>query len=460
MQLPIDRLIAIDRERAVAGRQLRIAVIGDSIVDVYVHGHFADGCQDGCPKFVEDSRVIVPGGAENAVRQLAMWPGVAVCDLTNGISWGSYISKERFLIDNKIIFRNDKEMIYCEDILIKKRELAIKTLRDDGQIDAVLISDYDKGFMTDSMIREIIVLCNERTVPVIADAKREPEIYHGAILKCNYAYAQKKQWINCSGKAVITYGAYSPEICNFNYPISLTKNRAKCMPPVPCVNHVGAGDCFAANLALALAHGLPLEDAAAVAHSAGRVYVQHPHNRPPWPHEVRRDCYLGSSEACEPCLGKVIQSEYLSDLHALRQSVAPGKLVFTNGVFRVPHAGHAWLMSWAKAQAGNGTGGVLAVGVNDDVSAAREKSGEYVLPLAERIEYLAGLAAVDWVIPFGTKFDAGQIVASLKPDTIVKGHEYAGGRVPGDEVCADVRFAPPGPFAGRHATELIKEIRG
>lgn len=58
---------------------------------------------------------------------------------------------------------------------------------------------------------------------------------------------------------------------------------------VNCVSHVGAGDCFAAHLVLALAHGFSLEDAAAIAHSAGRVYVQHEHNRPPMPEEIAED---------------------------------------------------------------------------------------------------------------------------------------------------------------------------
>ena len=58
---------------------------------------------------------------------------------------------------------------------------------------------------------------------------------------------------------------------------------------VKCVNHVGAGDCFSAHLVLALAYGFTLEDAAVIAHSAGRVYVQHQHSRPPLPQEVRED---------------------------------------------------------------------------------------------------------------------------------------------------------------------------
>jgi sugar/nucleoside kinase (ribokinase family) len=55
------------------------------------------------------------------------------------------------------------------------------------------------------------------------------------------------------------------------------------------VNHVGAGDCFAAHLTLALAYGFSLKEAAGLAHSAGRVYVQSFHNHPPFPTDIAAD---------------------------------------------------------------------------------------------------------------------------------------------------------------------------
>ena len=55
--------------RIKANRDRPIVVIGDTMVDRWVHGH-ADQCQDGCLKFVEKSRVEVPGGAANAARCL------------------------------------------------------------------------------------------------------------------------------------------------------------------------------------------------------------------------------------------------------------------------------------------------------------------------------------------------------------------------------------------------------
>lgn len=110
----------------------------------------------------------------------------------------------------------------------------------------------------------------------MADVKRGPEVYGGCLTKGN------TEWYLKHGIAsVVTRGAEPPLVSGS--PISLN------LAPVSCVNHVGAGDCFAAHLVLGLTHGLSLTDAASVAHSAGRVYVKFRHNRPPFPKEIAAD---------------------------------------------------------------------------------------------------------------------------------------------------------------------------
>ena len=428
---PIDTLIAKDRER-----QLKIAVVGDAMTDIYVHGHLDVG-QEGCPKFVEDYRVKALGGAANAASQLDSWNACTIL-------YSNYHSiepiKTRFLVDGKHIFRHDNDEVDCETVMEECRKAEMKSLWNHPP-DAVLISDYCKGFLTSVMIREIIKVCNERGIPVVADAKKPPHVYEGAIVQCNSAYLQKhlgantyqdaRDWPGFRDKVVVTHGAGPPlvgrKIINAGHP----NHRI--------VNHIGAGDCFAAHLTLALAHGLGLEDAAAIAHAAGRVYVQHPHNRPPFPHEIRRDL--------DPVGGKVVK---YADLKLLGKSNA-GRVVFTNGVFAVPHAGHSFLMTWAKQQ-----GDVLVVGVNDDASAGRLRG--FALPLAERVAMLAGMESVDWVVPFSGD-EPLDVIEALKPAVLVKGHDYTGCRVPGDELVKDVRFAPEGPFPQRHASGLVREIR-
>ncbi len=260
----IDRLIEADRKLPT-----QILVLGDGMTDVYVHCHLAE-CQDGCIKFVEESRVVVPGGAANAARSLENWESSCVFVGAHGPV------KTRFMVGDQCTFRHDDDSNPYDLELIRREVWTALKWSKSRRWSAVLISDYDKGVLTLEMIRQVIRHCNEYDIPVVADAKRESGLYPGAILKCNMAWSVKY-----GDSDVLTGGA----LC----PIVRGRLVAEGLPPVKCVNHVGAGDCFAAHLTLALAHGFTLEDATAIAHSAGRVYVQHPHNPPPTPSEIRAD---------------------------------------------------------------------------------------------------------------------------------------------------------------------------
>ena len=71
------------------------------------------------------------------------------------------------------------------------------------------------------------------------------------------------------------------------------------------------------------------------------------------------------------------------------------RIVFTNGCFDLLHTGHVSLLEGAAAR-----GDALVVGVNADRSVRRLKGpGRPIVPLAERMELLAGLRAVDYVVP-------------------------------------------------------------
>jgi D-beta-D-heptose 7-phosphate kinase/D-beta-D-heptose 1-phosphate adenosyltransferase len=91
----------------------------------------------------------------------------------------------------------------------------------------------------------------------------------------------------------------------------------------------------------------------------------------------------------------------------------------TNGCFDILHAGHVAYLEEAKQR-----GDRLLVAVNDDASVARLKgAGRPINPLADRMAVLAGLASVDWVVPFGE--DTPEVlVGEVLPDVLVKGGDY------------------------------------
>lgn len=112
----------------------------------------------------------------------------------------------------------------------------------------------------------------------------------------------------------------------------------------------------------------------------------------------------------------------LGDLIAKRQSwkAAGEKVVFTNGVFDLLHAGHIAYLTEAAA-----LGSKLIVAINSDSSARRLDKGPHRPINAEdaRALVIAALKMVDAVIIF-TEPTPEEIIGNLLPDVLVKGGDY------------------------------------
>jgi len=149
------------------------------------------------------------------------------------------------------------------------------------------------------------------------------------------------------------------------------------------------------------------------------------------------------------------------ELLALRERWrAEGKtVVWTNGCFDLLHLGHVRSLQAAKA-----LGDVLVVGVNSDDSVRRLKGpGHPIFPASERVEILAALECVDYVIIF-EELTPEKALARLKPDIHCKGADYApphGKPIPEAKVVeaygGRVEFLPLLP--GRSTSELIRRIK-
>jgi D-beta-D-heptose 7-phosphate kinase/D-beta-D-heptose 1-phosphate adenosyltransferase len=98
----------------------------------------------------------------------------------------------------------------------------------------------------------------------------------------------------------------------------------------------------------------------------------------------------------------------------------------TNGCFDVLHAGHVAYLEEAKS-----LGDRLVVAVNDDDSVRRLKGADRPLnTLQDRMAVLAGLAAVDWVVPF-TEDTPARLIAAVLPHVLVKGGDYRTDQIAG-----------------------------
>jgi rfaE bifunctional protein nucleotidyltransferase chain/domain len=141
-----------------------------------------------------------------------------------------------------------------------------------------------------------------------------------------------------------------------------------------------------------------------------------------------------------------------------RIAALPRPLVFTNGVFDVLHRGHVTYLDQARA-----LGASLVVAVNSDTSVRRLGKGDDrpLNTLADRMAVLAGLAAIDLVVPFDADTPRDLIAACL-PDVLVKGGDYTAETTGGatEVIAAGGKFVAI-PFASAHSTSaLVAKIRG
>ncbi|MGD2152772.1 MAG: D-glycero-beta-D-manno-heptose 1-phosphate adenylyltransferase [Gemmatimonadales bacterium] len=117
---------------------------------------------------------------------------------------------------------------------------------------------------------------------------------------------------------------------------------------------------------------------------------------------------------------------------AAQVEYGPGRdcrLVFTNGCFDILHRGHVQLLVQARQ-----LGDRLLVGLNSDGSTRRLKgSGRPLQPQLDRAACLAALECVDAVVVFDEDTPA-DLIASLQPDIMVKGGDYAPEQLPEREV--------------------------
>jgi D-beta-D-heptose 7-phosphate kinase/D-beta-D-heptose 1-phosphate adenosyltransferase len=106
-----------------------------------------------------------------------------------------------------------------------------------------------------------------------------------------------------------------------------------------------------------------------------------------------------------------------------------GRIVFTNGVFDLLHPGHLRYLQQSRE-----LGDALVVGVNSDRSVRAIKGpSRPVTPELERAEILAALSCVDVVVLFDEDTPSA-LIARLQPDVLVKGADWAGRDIPGQDI--------------------------
>lgn len=454
-------------------QDLRIAVIGDVMVDRYFYGEVKRISPE-APVPVNHVKKIdsVLGGAANVAANLAnlgckvFVGGVTGDDENRQILEGllekenidftglvrsrrrSTITKMRILGARQQMLRLDFEDVgdlFPEETDQIKQWLL--SLMDEG-IHGIAMSDYAKGVLSDAFCQWVIRMADAHHIPVLVDPKGPHwEKYEG----CTFITPNLKEMCEAAGQTVPNEDGPVLQIAQMareryrikNVVVTRSEKGMTLVGEKRMVIHSpasalevfdvsGAGDTAAAALLAAAAGGLPLPEAVYMANRAAGIVVGKVGTYP-----VHRDELLQDLLNEERKLGYGFRPLSWKEIADLAQIWHKGgeKIVFTNGCFDILHVGHvSYLEKAAKL------GKHLIVGLNSDDSVRRLK-GE-TRPLVQELDrarILASLACVDAVVIF-REDTPEKLIRTIRPDILVKGGDYRPDQVAGREYAGKVEI--------------------
>ena len=423
----------------------RVVVAGDVMLDRYLFGSTGRISPEAPVPVVHvhetDNR---PGGAANVAVNLASLGvstnvvGVVGNDAAadsleaimseHGIACNFARAGDRPTITKTRVQSRGQQLIRLdeENVADMPGDAMVSTLRSvlEGA-GAVVLSDYGKGALADVSV--MIALCREAGVPVLVDPKgTDFHKYRGAsLLTPNQSEFEAVAGRCASDQELVDRARTMMDDLDLDALLVTRSEKGMLLVEAGArplflstqarevYDVTGAGDTVIATLAGALASGQDLASSAALANIAAGLVVRKIGVATVTPGEISAALHQRGQGG-----------RGLVELDALLALVEESRsrnerIVMTNGCFDVLHAGHVSYLEEAKS-----LGDRLIVAVNDDASVKRLKGDSRPInALEDRLLVLAGMAAVDWVVPFAEDTPA-RLIQAILPDVLVKGGDY------------------------------------
>jgi D-beta-D-heptose 7-phosphate kinase / D-beta-D-heptose 1-phosphate adenosyltransferase len=326
-------------------------------------------------------------------------------------------------------------------------------------VDAVVVADYGRGVAAAPALRDALTTAAER-IPVVWDphpkgARPVPGTTvatpnasearaftgadaaagHGVPFATEAAATLVEQW--GVGAVAVTLGDRGALVSD-----RAAGSRFVPAPSVTAGDPCGAGDRLAAGVAVALAAGADVADAVSAGVVAASEYLA-----------AGGVTALFADDGPAPLQVPGADHDAIRLAHEVRS--AGGTVVATGGCFDLLHAGHARTLSAARA-----LGDCLVVCLNSDDSVRALKGPDRpIMSQEDRVELLLALDCVDAVLVFDeqTPDDA---LRRFRPDVWAKGGDYTASELPESATLAEwggrvvtVPFHP-----GRSTTRLAAAI--
>jgi D-beta-D-heptose 7-phosphate kinase/D-beta-D-heptose 1-phosphate adenosyltransferase len=441
----------------------RVLILGDVMLDRFIYGSVERISPEApIPVMAVERTAAMPGGAANVARNVATLGGQATLIGLVGQDSGAdelraqlaslptitaelvidasrpTTVKTRYVAGRQQVLRTDVESRTPVTPVIADELLSLfrKAL---PRVQVVILSDYDKGALSESMAGAAIAAAREAGRPVVVDPKSRSlrKYHHASVLTPNryelqaasghdcssdeqvVAAAQSILAQGCCDALVVTRGKDGMTVVEMDDGAATGGGSTSSVHIRTAAREVfdvsGAGDTAVATLALGLAHSAALADAARLANTAAGIVV-------------------GKHGTATVSAGEIIarldsthdghQPGKYFTLQSVQQLVARWRelglhLAFTNGCFDLLHPGHVALLNQARRSADR-----LVVGLNSDLSVRRLKgAGRPIQGEVARATVLASLKSVDAVVIFQEDTPL-ELIAALEPDVLVKGADY------------------------------------
>ena len=293
----------------------RVLVVGDLMVDHYIWGNVNRISPEAPVPVVEvTSESIRPGGAANVFSNIVALDGqVELCGVIGSDEPGRWLQQEvkqyGASVDGLIIedhrptiqktrvvahsqqvvrFEREKRQSIASSTHQKIFEFILNQMESMGRCDCLILSDYAKGVITQGLTKDILRLAQKNRVPIIVDPKvKHIDYYHEVtVITPNHLEASQASGVEIMDEAslleagqrllkrlncqavLITRGEKGMSLFERNGKVTHIPTMAKEVFDV-----TGAGDTVVGTLALALAAGATLTEAATLANHAAGVVV-------------------------------------------------------------------------------------------------------------------------------------------------------------------------------------------
>jgi len=434
---------------AMVGR--RVVVVGDATLDAYIVGEVERISPEApVPVLAVEREEFMLGGAANVAKCLVALGGHAgLCTVVGEDADGALFRSEaanlgipaagiladrerlttrktRIVARHQQVIRLDRETVATLSPAMEKR-LCARVATAVRRADALILSDYAKGVLTGAVSRAAIAAADGR--PVVVDPKSLPwDVFRGAtVIKPNLREAEAFAGTRIASvddasavaermtdelgvaHALVTRGQAGMLLASGSG--ALTQIPAR---PRELVDVTGAGDVVAATVALALAAGAEILEAAWLANVAAGVKVGKFGAATVTGQEILAELGAKSARSHEKVVTRAQAAELAATLRGQGRTV-----VFTNGCFDILHLGHVRYLERSRA-----LGEALIVGVNTDASVRRLKGkGRPLQSEHDRAQILASLECVDAVVVFDEETPL-KLIRALRPGVLTKGADY------------------------------------